>query len=220
MRSELDLERRPASAPTPAGFDLHVNAEQAPAPAPAGLPAAPSRRGWTALLEACTADLKEAMEANDAASIPPLVKAVAEFALIERAAIRPGSRRAQQALRVGRLSLARRLVTRHLAEPALSPTMIADMLGVSVRYLHVLFETTGNSFSHTVTDQRLAESRRLLGAVPPRPIAEIAFACGFGSLATFYRIFTACEGVTPGEFRARSGGTSVHDGRPSGASEG
>ncbi|QPF87887.1 helix-turn-helix transcriptional regulator [Bradyrhizobium genosp. L] len=209
MRGEVDLDHRQgsgsvASATAPASFDLHVSRDQTPALAPGGMPAAPSRRGWAPLLEACTADLKEAMQTGSAASVPPLVKAVAEFALLERGAIRPGSRRAQQALRIGRLSLARRLVTRHLPEPALSPTMIAELLGVSVRYLHVLFETTGKSFSHTVTDQRLAESRRLLAATPPRPIAEIAFACGFGSLATFYRIFTASEGSTPGEFRARS----------------
>ncbi|WP_375780804.1 helix-turn-helix transcriptional regulator [Bradyrhizobium sp. ma5] len=163
-----------------------------------------SNRGWAPLLEACLADFKEATEAGDTASIPALVKIVAELALIERGAIRPGSRRAQQALRVGRLSLARRLITRHLAKPALSPGMVAEMLGVSVRYLHVLFEATGASFSQTVTAERLNESRRLLCEKPPRPIADIALACGFGSLATFYRIFSASEGLTPGEFRARN----------------
>jgi len=160
-----------------------------------------SNRGWTPLLEACLADFKDATEAGDTASIPALVKIIADLALIERGAIRPGSRRAQQALRVGRLSLARRLILRHLAKPALSPGMVADMLGVSIRYLHVLFEATGASFSQTVTAQRLSESRRLLCEKPPRPIADVALSCGFGSLATFYRIFSASEGLTPGEYR-------------------
>ncbi|WP_338027862.1 helix-turn-helix transcriptional regulator [Bradyrhizobium oropedii] len=159
-------------------------------------------RGWAPLLEACLADFKEATETGDTARIPALVKIVADLALIERGAIRPGSRRAQQALRVGRLSLARRLITRHLAKPALSPGMVADLLGVSVRYLHVLFEATGASFSQTVTAERLSESRRLLCEKPPRPIADVALSCGFGSLATFYRIFSASEGLTPGEYRA------------------
>lgn len=178
-----------------------------PDPTPAPRPArqdAPttSNRGWAPLLEACLADFKDATEAGDTACNPALVKIVAELALIERGAIRPGSRRAQQALRVGRLSLARRLITRHLARPALSPGMVADLLGVSVRYLHVLFEATGASFSQTVTAQRLSESRRLLREKPPRPIADIALSCGFGSLATFYRILSASEGLTPGECRA------------------
>lgn len=195
-----------------------LRADQIPASEPArqGSPAT-SNRGWAPLLEACLADFKEATEAGDTASIPALVKIVADLALIERGAIRPGSRRAQQALRVGRLSLARRLITRHLAKPALSPGMVAEMLGVSVRYLHVLFEATGASFSQTVTAQRLNESRRLLCEKPARPIADIAFTCGFGSLATFYRIFSASEGLTPGEFRMKNSAEAPAAASPSGA---
>ena len=159
-------------------------------------------RGWVPLMDSCAADLREALQANDPSNMQQLVKAVTEFVLIERGAIRPGSRRFQQALRVGRLSLVRRLITRHLSQPALSPAMIADLLGVSLRYVHVLFEETGTSFSQTVTAQRLGESRRMLSEKPPRPIADIALACGFGSLATFYRIFSASEGLTPGQYRA------------------
>ncbi|NEU99450.1 helix-turn-helix transcriptional regulator [Bradyrhizobium sp. UFLA 03-164] len=177
--------------------ELRADTEAAGRDSPAA-----SNRGWAPLLEACLADFKEATETGDTARIPALVKIVADLALIERGAIRPGSRRAQQALRAGRLSVARRLITRHLAKPSLSPGMVADMLGVSVRYLHVLFEVTGASFSQTVTAERLSESRRLLCEKPPRPIADVALSCGFGSLATFYRIFSASEGLTPGEYRA------------------
>jgi len=185
--STVGLQADPTAAPEPARHDAPATSD----------------RGWAPLLEACLADFKGAAEGGDAACIPALVKIVADLALIERGAIRPGSRRAQQALRVGRLSLARRLITRHLAKPALSPGMVADLLGVSVRYLHILFEATGTSFSQTVTAQRLSESRRLLREQPRRPIADIALACGFGSLATFYRIFSAAEAMSPGEFRAK-----------------
>ena len=196
-------EYGPEASPTdPAPVGLQADPTAAPVLARHGAPAT-SDRGWAPLLEACLADFKGAAEDGDAACIPALVKIVADLALIERGAIRPGSRRAQQALRVGRLSLARRLITRHLAKPALSPHMVADLLGVSVRYLHILFEATGTSFSQTVTAQRLSESRRLLREQPRRPIADIALACGFGSLATFYRIFSAAEAMSPGEFRAK-----------------
>ena len=60
--------------------------------------------------------------------------------LIERGVIRPGSRAALHALRVGRLSLARRLIARNISRAALSPAMVADLLGISVRHLHILFE--------------------------------------------------------------------------------
>ncbi|MVT66978.1 helix-turn-helix domain-containing protein [Bradyrhizobium pachyrhizi] len=195
-----------------------LRADQIPASEPARQgSAATSNQGWAPLLEACLADFKEATEAGDNACIPALVKIVADLALIERGVIRPGSRRAQQALRVGRLSLARRLITRHLARPSLSPGMVAGMLGVSVRYLHVLFEATGTSFSQTVTARRLSESRRLLREKPPRPIADIALTCGFGSLATFYRIFGDSEGLTPGGFRMKNSAEAPAVASPSGA---
>ena len=160
---------------------------------------------WAPLLEACFADFTEAVEDGDAARTTPLVTALAELALIESAIITPGSRRGQQALRVGRLSLARRLIARHLSQPTLSPAMVAGLLGVSVRHMHMLFEGTGQSFSQTVTAQRIRLSGQLLREAPRRPIAAVAHASGFDSLATFYRTFQAATGMTPGDFRARGG---------------
>ncbi|MEY9184480.1 AraC-like DNA-binding protein [Bradyrhizobium sp. USDA 326] len=154
------------------------------------------------LLAACFADLGEAA-ADDAADSPPvvqtsLVQALAHLALIER-----GSRRGQAALRTARLSQARRLIARHLQNPDLAPTMVADLLGVSVRHLHMLFETAERSFSQTVTDERLKRSRRLMREAPDLLIADIATSCGFESLATYYRVFNAAYGMAPGDFRAK-----------------
>jgi AraC-like DNA-binding protein len=162
---------------------------------------------WARLLEACFAELHEAVESGDIARTSPLHEAVAELALIERGAIKPASRRGQKALRVGRLCLAQRLIARHLSQAALSPAMVADLLGVSVRHLHLLFETTGTSFSLTVAAQRMRQIRLLLREAPQRPIAEIAHACGFASMATFYRVFGANTGLTPGQFRDREAAT-------------
>lgn len=154
------------------------------------------------LLESCFRDL---VEGNDttAPDPAPMVQALAHIALIERGIMRPKSRLAQQALRTAHLSLARRLIRRHLPDAALAPTLIAGLLGISVRHLHILFEETEMSFSETVTALRLAQSRRLLREQSGRTIAEVAFACGFESLATFYRLFSASESMTPGDYRAR-----------------
>jgi AraC-like DNA-binding protein len=84
----------------------------------------------------------------------------------------------------------------------MSPAFVADLLGVSLRHLHSLFETTGISFSQAVTAERMKESRRLLLEAPERPVSQIALACGFESLATFYRAFRAAHGIPPGDFRA------------------
>lgn len=154
------------------------------------------------LLESCFRDLVENAEAP-APGTTATIQALAHMTLVERGVMGPANRLAQQALRTGRLSLARRLIARHLSKAALSPGLIADMLGISVRHLHVLFETTELSFSQTVTALRLERSRRLLRERPEHSIADIAFASGFESLATFYRLFNAAEAMTPGDYRAR-----------------
>ena len=156
------------------------------------------------LLGACFVELGAASSEHGADEATSLVQALAHLALIERGIVRPGSRRGQAALRTARLSQARRLIARHLQNSDLSPSMVADELGVSVRHLHMLFETAAKSFSHTVTDERLKRSRRLMREAPERMIADIATACGFESLATYYRVFNAAYGMAPGDFRAQA----------------
>ncbi|WP_426425968.1 helix-turn-helix transcriptional regulator [Bradyrhizobium genosp. A] len=156
------------------------------------------------LLGACFADLGEAAANEGSSGAVPLVQALGHLALIERGIVRPGSRRGQAALRTARLSMARRLIARHLQDPDLAPTRVADLLGVSVRHLHMLFEVADRSFSQTVTEERLKQSRRLLREAPERLIADIASACGFESLATYYRVFNAAYGMAPGDFRAQA----------------
>lgn len=158
------------------------------------------------LLDACFADLGEAAADDGSSGAVRLVQALGHLALIERGIVRPGSRRGQAALRTARLSLARRLIARHLQDPELAPTRVADLLGVSVRHLHMLFEVADRSFSQTVTEERLKRSRRLMREAPERLIADIAAACGFESLATYYRVFNAAYGMAPGDFRAQAAG--------------
>jgi AraC-like DNA-binding protein len=155
------------------------------------------------LLQSCFADLTDAAGSQEAPEAARLVDALAHLALIGRGVLPYGSKAAIPALRVGRLSAARRLIAGHLSNPNLSPTFVADRLGVSVRHVHELFETTGKSFSQTVTALRLEVSRGLLISAPQRSISDVAFACGFESLATFYRAFRAAQGIAPGDFRAQ-----------------
>jgi AraC-like DNA-binding protein len=155
------------------------------------------------LLGACFADLVEGAPDDGVSDETSLVQTLAHLALIERGIVRPGSRRGQAALRTARLSQARRLIAHHLKDPNLAPAMVADLLGVSVRHLHMLFETAAKSFSQTVTDERLKQSRRLMREAPERLISDVAAACGFESLATYYRVFNAAYGMAPGDFRAQ-----------------
>jgi AraC-like DNA-binding protein len=153
------------------------------------------------LLESCFADLVSSGESIEPQAAATLIQTLAALALVERGVVRPGGGVARQALRVARLSFARRLIASQLSDPHLSPALIADQLGVSIRHVHALFEENAMSFSQTVTAMRLDESCKLLVQAPQSSIAKIAVACGFESLATFYRVFRAAHGVAPGDFR-------------------
>ena len=121
----LDRGPGPAADGSPSaadGFDLRIQNTPAPGLACHDIARKTSGdRGLAPLVEASFADFKKAMADGDTTRSVPLVKVLAELALIERGMIAEGSRRGQRALRAARLSLARRLITRRLSQASLSP---------------------------------------------------------------------------------------------------
>jgi AraC-like DNA-binding protein len=79
---------------------------------------------------------------------------------------------------------------------------VASALGVSLRSLHVAFEPAGTTVTNYIRRRRLDECRAALLNDPSRPVTDIAFAWGFGSLSGFYRAFRAAFDATPGDLRA------------------
>lgn len=144
----------------------------------------------------------------DAASNPDTdfdgaINHLAQLALLARGRVAPGSPETRAALRFGFFSAAHNVLAQNLHRPALSPLAVATEIGISLRQLHLLFEPTGRSFARTLMGMRLAEARRLmLGAMSTRPVADVAYACGFDSMATFYRVFRQTYSITPSELRA------------------
>jgi len=110
----------------------------------------------------------------------------------------PGSR---EALRTGCLYAARSIIDREFYRPQLAPAMVAAMLGISVRQLHLVFEPTGMSFARTLMKRRLESAHRMLVSQPHRSVLDVAFSCGFDGMATFYRAFRTAYGLTPGDLR-------------------
>ena len=108
----------------------------------------------------------------------------------------------REAVRAARLRAAKDHIAHHAADPALSPGSVAAALGMSTRQLHMLFEPTGRSFSRHLADERVGQAVRALKFHSSRSVTDIAFACGFESLPTFYRTFRAITGMTPTELRA------------------
>jgi len=154
-------------------------------------------------IAASFAALVAAAAENPDADFEQDVGYLAQLALLARSRVAPGSPETRAALRFGFLKAARTVLAQNLHRPGLSPLAVATELGISVRQLHLLFEPTGRSFARTLMATRLAEARRMmLGVMSTRPIADVAYACGFDSMATFYRVFRQAYGMTPNELRA------------------
>ncbi len=94
-------------------------------------------------------------------------------------------------------------ITRRLADPALSPRMIAAAHQISLRYLYQLFAEQGLTVAGWIRQRRLDRCRRDLA--DPRlantPIATIACRAGFTDPAHFSRLFRATHGMPPNEYR-------------------
>ena len=107
-------------------------------------------------------------------------------------------------LRVARLRAIKADIAEKLANPNLSVSAIAMRQGVSPRYVQILFEEEGTTFSQYVIGQRLARAYRLLtdARFADRSITSVALDVGFGDLTYFNRAFRRCYGGTPSDVRA------------------
>ncbi len=119
-------------------------------------------------------------------------------------------------LRETQLMMAKVYIDAHLAEPELSPAMIARARRISVRYLHALFEAEGLTVQRYIIRERLLRCRRDLQNryMAPRTITEIAFSWGFQNATHFSRRFKAEFGMSPQEFRFEKPGCGAEDASP------
>jgi AraC-like DNA-binding protein len=89
---------------------------------------------------------------------------------------------------------------------ALTLDQLAVRQGISPRYIQMLFEETGATFSDFVLERRLDAARNMLTS--PRyagwSITAIALEAGFGDLSYFNRSFRRRYLMTPSNMRADS----------------
>ena len=109
-------------------------------------------------------------------------------------------------LRVARLRSIKADITGNLANATLSVEAVAVRQRVSPRYIQILFEEEGTTFSQYVLGQRLMRAHRILTdpRFVDRSITSVAFDVGFGDLSYFNRAFRRCYGGTPSEVRAEA----------------
>jgi AraC-like DNA-binding protein len=110
---------------------------------------------------------------------------------------------AQRGKRAARLAAMKADILGNLAEPNLSVAAVAARQHVTPRYVHMLFETEGVTFSEYLVAQRLVRAHRMLS--DPRfagqQIGAIALNVGFNDLSYFNRTFRRRYGATPSDVR-------------------
>jgi AraC family transcriptional regulator, positive regulator of tynA and feaB len=98
---------------------------------------------------------------------------------------------------------AKAIIESHLHDHALNTEKVAELVGISPRYLQDLFHADGTTASDWIWKRRLEKSRRDL-ADPLRAgdsIAQIALACGFADFGHFSRRYKEAFGVSPRDDR-------------------
>ncbi|MDC0765944.1 helix-turn-helix domain-containing protein [Streptomyces sp. HD] len=95
---------------------------------------------------------------------------------------------------------------RHLSDPELTPRAVAAAHGISLSYLHRLFEAERETVAAYIRRRRLERARFDLAdpAQAATPVHVIATRWGFARATDFARAFRAVYGIAPTDFRRQA----------------
>jgi AraC-like DNA-binding protein len=111
----------------------------------------------------------------------------------------------ERGLRAARLRAIKNDVVVNLHRTGLSVDELARRQRITPRYVQMMFESEGTTFTQFLLTQRLAKGHRILTdpRFLERSITSVAFDVGFGDLSYFDRVFRRRYGSTPSELRTR-----------------
>ncbi len=105
---------------------------------------------------------------------------------------------------------ARALVDGHLRDPGFQSSSMAPALGVSARYLQMVFAEVGTTPSRLLLARRLdAAAKRLRRLDKPCSVTDVAMECGFSDLSYFSRVFRSRFGVSARTYRMTFGARAI-----------
>ncbi|MEW2305000.1 helix-turn-helix domain-containing protein [Streptomyces sp. NPDC006655] len=166
----------------------------------------PSASGPAALLAGFLESVADVASSLAAARTERLGTAAIDLAAEFLASLPTARTPAPQASRhdalLGRLTS---YITRHLADPDLSPRTVASAHHISVRSLHYLFRRDNRTVSRYILEQRLRRCRVDLSdpSLSGVSVGRIGSRWGFSCDAVFCRTFKQAYGLPPGEWRRR-----------------
>jgi AraC-like DNA-binding protein len=143
--------------------------------------------------------LRQQRTCDDAAFAEKVARQLIDLVVFALRPTQDTKTQACSALRQARLATIRADVLVNLSQVRLSAKTVARRHGFTDRYIHLLFEETGETFGQFVLDERLKRAFNLLGdpQQSTRRISDIASEAGFGDLSTFNRAFRRRFGDTP-----------------------
>ncbi|MEX2525291.1 MAG: helix-turn-helix domain-containing protein [Gammaproteobacteria bacterium] len=101
----------------------------------------------------------------------------------------------------------------NLSDPDLSPARVAQACGISVRYLHKLFEPYGCTFGRWLLKKRLERCREQIAdpRFADKKLSLIPYDWGFNNLSHFIRAFRQEYGLSPRDYRKQARLQSTSD---------
>jgi AraC-like DNA-binding protein len=115
----------------------------------------------------------------------------------------------------------RQAIQDRLRDPEFTISALSRQMGLSGRYIQMLFNDGEESICQYVRRQRLEGCRQDLANPEWREhsVTAIAFRWGFNSAAHFCRAFRAHYGMTPSQFRQQTSGSQTSRPKTSGVSK-
>lgn len=141
---------------------------------------------------------------DDPALTTHVSRTVTDLVALALGASRDAAEVAQaRGVRAARLQLVLSSIKSNYDDPQFTAHTLAANLGLSLRYIQVLLNETGATFSERVLELRLQKARRMLSDARNNTmkISDIAYACGFNEVSYFYRCFRRRFGASPTQYR-------------------
>ncbi|VVQ35463.1 Transcriptional activator FeaR [Pseudomonas fluorescens] len=102
------------------------------------------------------------------------------------------------------LQKAKVCIEAELTNSTLSPSLVADRVGTSVRNLHRLFANCDTTIGRYILERRLEQcAENLKSDEAYEKVSSVAYNWGFNDVSHFSRSFKAHFGMSPREFRLR-----------------
>jgi acetamidase/formamidase/AraC-like DNA-binding protein len=164
----------------------------------------PGRSGFGRVFSGMLGSIAETIDKLDLDHVRPIEIALTEFlatCLVDE--VPAGTLRGATGTQMAILNRVCQLIEARLGEPDLSRDQIAEVEGISPRYVQKLFENAGETFSHYLRRRRLERCRSDLASplYAHLSITDICFRWGFNDSAHFSHAFREQYGTSPRAYR-------------------